>query len=127
VSGVTYDAGALIAAERGDRQMWALHAGYLALEVLPTVPAVVLTQVWRDGRRQASLSRLLKPCQVEVLDGPGARRAGHLLSVTGGADVVDAIVADGALRRGDAVVTSDVEDLRVLSEAGGGALVLVEV
>ncbi len=34
MSGVTYDTGALVAAERNNRQMWALHAGYLAEEVI---------------------------------------------------------------------------------------------
>jgi hypothetical protein len=42
MGGVTYDTGALVAAERNNRQMWALHAGYLAEEVIPTVPLVVL-------------------------------------------------------------------------------------
>jgi hypothetical protein len=35
MGGVTYDTGALVAAERNNRQMWALHAGYLAEEVIP--------------------------------------------------------------------------------------------
>ena len=37
MGGVTYDTGALVAAERNNRQMWALHAGYLAEEVIPMV------------------------------------------------------------------------------------------
>jgi hypothetical protein len=44
MGGVTYDSGALVAAERNTRQMWALHAGYLAEGVIPTVPAAVLAQ-----------------------------------------------------------------------------------
>ena len=35
MGGVTYDTGALVAAERNNRRMWALHAGYLAEEVIP--------------------------------------------------------------------------------------------
>ena len=50
--GVTYDTGALVAAERNDRAMWALHAGFLAEEVVPTVPAPVLAEAWRGGGRQ---------------------------------------------------------------------------
>ena len=38
---VTYDTGALVAAERNDRAMWALHAAFLAEEVVPAVPAPV--------------------------------------------------------------------------------------
>ena len=45
--GVTYDTGALVAAELNDRRMWALHAGFLAEEVAPTVPAPVLAEAWR--------------------------------------------------------------------------------
>ena len=55
MGGVTYDTGALVAAERNNRRMWALHAGYLAEEVIPAVPAPVLAQAWRGGSRQASL------------------------------------------------------------------------
>jgi hypothetical protein len=48
--GVTYDTGALIAADRNDRAMWALHAGFLAEETAPTVPAPVLADAWGGGR-----------------------------------------------------------------------------
>ena len=65
--GVTYDTGALTAAERNDRAMWALHAGFLAQEVVPTVPASVLAEAWRGGRRQASLVRFLALCAIEEL------------------------------------------------------------
>ena len=41
MNGVTYDTGALIAADHNDRRMWALHAGFLAEEVSPTVPTPV--------------------------------------------------------------------------------------
>jgi hypothetical protein len=47
VDGVTSDTGALIAADRNDRRMWALHAGFLALEVSPTVPTTVLAEASR--------------------------------------------------------------------------------
>ena len=47
MDGVTYDTGALIAADRNDRRVWALHAGFLALEVSPTVPTPVLAEAWR--------------------------------------------------------------------------------
>ena len=61
MGGVTYDTGALIAAERNDRRMWALHAGLLAEEVVPVVPVPVLAEAWRGGARQASLVRLRLP------------------------------------------------------------------
>lgn len=122
--GVTYDAGALIAGARGDRRMWALHAGFLLEEVLPTVPSVVLAQAWRGGPRQTNLHRLLVACDVDELSVDGAKRSGELLAHAGRADVVDAVVVEGALRRGDAVVTSDPADLRRLAAALGEDLAL---
>ena len=56
LGGVTYGMGAPVAAER-DNRMWALHAGYLAEEVIPVAPAPVLAEAWRGGSRQASLAR----------------------------------------------------------------------
>jgi hypothetical protein len=37
-TGITYDTTVLIAAERGDRQMWSRHRGLLLLGVVPMVP-----------------------------------------------------------------------------------------
>lgn len=109
--GVTYDTGALVAADRNDRQMWALHAGYLLENVTPTVPAPVLAQAWRGGARQASLSRLLRLCNVEGLDEEQARDVGVLSGRAGHDDIVDVAVVEGALRRNDVIVTSDPKDI----------------
>jgi hypothetical protein len=49
------------------------------------------------------------------LDGPDATAVGLLLARTGTADIVDAHVAICAQRTGQAVVTSDPEDLRRIS------------
>lgn len=119
MAGVTYDTGALIAADRGDRRMWARHAGLLAEEVLPTVPVGVLAEAWRGGSRQANLARFLAPCTVDALERQAAERVGVLLGQVDGAQVVDASVIEGAARRGDVVVTSDPLDLRRLAQAAG--------
>ena len=42
MTGVTYDSGALIAAERSERRMWARHRALLLRRVVPTVPAPVI-------------------------------------------------------------------------------------
>ena len=52
---------------RNDRRMWALHAGFLALEISPTLPIPVLAEAWRGGTRQASLARFLALCTTEAL------------------------------------------------------------
>ena len=74
VMGITYDTGALIAADRGERRMWARHRTLLARREVPTVPAPVVAQSWRGGGRQVLLARLLAGCQVEVLDDVSAAR-----------------------------------------------------
>jgi hypothetical protein len=122
--GVTYDTGALIAGDRGERRLWALHAGLLAEGIVPTVPAAVLAQAWRGGPPQANLARLLAPCAIDELTAVDARRAGALLAASGTDDVVDASVVEGALRRGDAVVSTDPDDLRHLATAAGRSLVV---
>src|SRR6266568_3927012 len=107
MGGVTYDTGALVAAERNNRQMWALHAGYLAEEVIPTVPAPVLAEAWRGGSRQASLSRLLRMCDTEPMSEDMAMDVGVLAGKSGHDDIVDITVVEGAVRRGDAVLGGD--------------------
>ncbi|WP_143447495.1 twitching motility protein PilT [Kineosporia sp. R_H_3] len=108
--GVTYDAGMLIAVDRGDRQALARHKALLTARRPPTVPAGVLAQVWRSGR-QAELARVVGSCDVEPLTEVLARAVGVLAASTGHPDVVDLSVVEGALRRGDRVATSDPADL----------------
>lgn len=122
MAGVTYDTGALIAAERNDRRLLALHAGFLAEEVVPTVPAPVLAQAWRGGPRQASLARLLAMCDVEALSEEQALAVGVLAGRVDRDDVVDLTVVEGALRRDEAVVSSDRKDLDHIAGAVGRKL-----
>lgn len=116
MTGLTLDAGALIAFERNDRRVIALIALAHHHGQTIAVPAGVVGQVWRDGRRQARLARLLasKEVKVEPLDDRRAREAGQLCGARGTADVIDASVVLGARARGDRIATSDPEDLRRL-------------
>jgi predicted nucleic acid-binding protein len=122
MGGVTYDTGALVAAERNNRQMWALHAGYMAEEVIPTVPTPVLAEAWRGGARQASLSRLLQMCDTEPMSEDLAKNVGVLAGRSGHDDIVDVCVVEGAVRRGDAVVTSNVTHIQMVADAAGARL-----
>ena len=115
--GVTYDTGALVAADRGERRMWARHGALLRLREVPTAPAAVVAQAWRGGSRQARLARLLVGCDIESLDDHQARQVGQLLAKASLADVVDGCVTEGALRRRDLVISSDPDDLRPLAGA----------
>ena len=127
MAGVTYDAGALVAAERNDRRLWALHAGLLDEDIVPVVPAPVLAQAWRGGGRQASLSRLLAGCAIEAMSEQQARRVGQLAAKSGHDDIVDVTVVEGAVRRGDAVVTSNPSHIRKIAAAAGPGLRIVSI
>jgi hypothetical protein len=118
VSGVTYDTGALIAADRADPRLWTIHRRALERGDMPIVPVGVLGQAWRGGP-QPALSRVLRGCRIEELDEATARQAGTACARAGTNDVIDATVAIGAVVRGDRVVTSDPDDLRSIASAMG--------
>ena len=107
--GVTYDTGALVAADRGERRIWARHRALLTARVPPTAPAPVVAQAWRGGGRQALLGRLLQGCDIEALDDGLVRATGALAARAGTTDIVGALVTEGALRRRDLVISSDPE------------------
>lgn len=125
MSGLVLDAGALIGFDRNKRPMVLLVMAALASKVPMLVPAGVLGQVWRDGRQQARLAKLLKSTgvQIEPLADQLAREAGQLCGVAGTADVIDASVVLCARRHDAKVVTSDGQDLRRLDRSLG----LVEI
>jgi len=115
--GFTLDTGALIALERGDERVTALLDRALATPgAVIHIPAGVLAQAFRDGRRQVGLARLLAHRQTTVvpLDAVIARVVGLLLGVRGGEDVIDASVVVCARRYRQPVVTGDARDLRRL-------------
>lgn len=117
MSGAVLDTGALIALERGDRQVVGLVAEARQTRATLTVPAGCVAQVWRDPRRQARLATFLRGSNVDIvaLDADDARRIGLVLAAAGTTDVVDAHVAVCALRRGETVLTSDPEDIKTLA------------
>jgi hypothetical protein len=123
VNGVTYDAGALIAGERGSRSMWRLHRRTIERGIMPTLPTVVLGQAWRGGP-QARLSRLVRGCRIEPFTEQQARIAGAALAASGSSDLIDAAVVMTALERGEMIVTSDPHDLRRIASALGRSVEL---
>lgn len=114
--GVTFDTGALIAIERGDRRLQALIDEAAAGGAEIAVPAGVIAQAWRGSSRQARLGRFLSLGMVTavVLDEPEAKAAGVLCGLRNSADVVDASVVICARERNHTVVTGDEDDLRAL-------------
>lgn len=114
--GVTLDAGALIALDRNDRRVVALLARAQETSARVTIPATALAQAVRNPARQARLARLVRQPATDVmaLDRVDATGVGRLLAASGTADVVDAHVVLCARRTGQAVATSDPDDLHHL-------------
>ncbi|MEX1141298.1 MAG: hypothetical protein WD993_05495 [Thermoleophilaceae bacterium] len=122
----TYDAGALIAAERNSLAMWRVHRRLLERGLRPSVSAAVVAQVWRGGP-QPLLSRLLDGCEILPLTTAVARAAGAALAASGSSDVVDAAVVVGAKAERRAIVTSDPGDLYRLAQSIGFDAVITVV
>lgn len=110
---VVLDAGALIAFERNDRKVRTLVELAAARNIALHTPAGVVGQVWRDGKRQARLARLLASgvIQVQPLDTEEAQASGVLCGKSRTRDVIDASVALLARRHSARIVTSDPADL----------------
>ena len=119
MSGLTLDAGALIALDRSDRRVIVLLARARELGVRLTVPATALAQAIRRPRTQVRLARLVRQPTTDIapLDGPDATSVGILLAASRTSDIADAHVVVCARRSGQAIVTSDPDDLHRLDSA----------
>jgi hypothetical protein len=72
-SGLTLDSGALIAAEKGAPRFRAIWEEAVERAALVTVPADVISQVWRGN--SPAVARILNACEIEVLDDQERRLA----------------------------------------------------
>lgn len=119
MSGLTFDAGGLIALDRNDRRVLVLLARAAEIGARVTVPATALAQAIRHPARQALLARLVRQPTTDIapLDGPDATSVGVLLAASRTTDIVDAHVVVCARRSGQAIVTSDPGDLHRLDPA----------
>ena len=129
---IILDTGALIAIDRGRRDLLSRLQAASAGGDRIRVPAGVIGQVWRDPGRQVLLTRALKQCDEIALDGGAARLAGQLCGRSGTADVIDASVAVAAAEStshgGDVVLlTSDRDDMRALISVLQAPTQIVEV
>jgi hypothetical protein len=113
VSGVTLDAGALIALDRNDRRVLVLLARARELGARVTVPATALAQAIRRPVAQARLARLIRQPTTDVrsLDVVDATSVGILLGASRTKDLADAHVVICAKRAKQPILTSDPDDL----------------
>lgn len=112
--GLTLDTGALIALEAKRFAMRKVLYTALEEDLSITVPAVVVAEWWRAGRREKERARLLRSVHVEALDKYVAMAAGIALGLVSKSTTIDALVMASAALRGDTVYTSDMRDLERL-------------
>jgi predicted nucleic acid-binding protein len=112
MSALTFDTGALIALERGEKRIRTMVFAAQERRAVITAPAAVVTEWWRKDSKRARL--ILAYLNVEPLTERLAKIAGEALAALPKATAVDAIVMASAALRGDTVVTSDVADLERL-------------
>ena len=124
-AGVTLDAGALIAIDKGNQKMKDDLTRLYQRGRKITVPAPVLAQVWRGSHPR--LAMVLRTCVVEDMSEATALDIGLLLAQTRTTDIVDAAMVEGAARRGDVIMTSDPDDIERLVESCGRKLRVVTV
>jgi hypothetical protein len=121
------DAGAFVAAERGDREVLARVKRECRLGRAPLTNGVVVAQVWRGGYgKQVPIAQLLASVEVTPVDDRLGKWAGLLLAQTGGSDAIDASVIRLA-QDGDDILTSDPGDLLDLATAAGVHIELIPV
>ena len=122
------DAGALIHAEKYPRGKVFIECQEAADSGLaPLLPAVVFAQVWRDPRRQHSVAKVGRVCEMLSFTERTALRVGRLLSSSKTCDVVDAAVVVEAIDHEAMIVTSDPDDIRKLVDASGFEIPVVTV
>ncbi|HVE96069.1 MAG TPA: hypothetical protein VNA67_03675 [Pseudonocardiaceae bacterium] len=121
------DAGALVAVERGSREIVTRIKRERVAGRVPVTHGGVVGQVWRGGSgQQVGLAQLLPHIEIAPLDENLGKRAGTLLKEVGDSDVIDAAVV---LLAGDddLILTSDPDDLVTLAAASGIHIEIVPV
>lgn len=125
--GLAYGLGALHAAARGDRMMWALHRAALSNGIVPVIPAVAVAEGYRAEARSDRIGELLAGTEVEPYTGDVARRSGEIAARCDTSDLAAVALVELAERRNCAVVAQRQAVLRTAASLLGHALVLYVV
>ena len=123
MNSVTYDTGALIAAERDLRSVWRLHRRLIERGMRPALPTVVLGQAWRGGPQGAIVATRARVSHRAVHRAAGAHRRSRARG-----ERQQRSDRRGRRRHGpqrdDMIVTSDPDDLRRIASALGRSVEL---
>jgi hypothetical protein len=125
--GLVYGVGALHAAARGDRMMWALHRAALSNGIVPVIPAVAVAEGYRTEARSDRIDELLEGTEIEPFAGEAARRSGELAARCDTSELEVMAVVELAERRNFAVVAQRQPVLRNAAAQLGHDLVLYAV
>ena len=125
--GLVYGVGALHAAARGDRMMWALHRAALSNGIVPLIPAVAVAEGFRTEARSDRIVELLAGTEVEPFTSEAARRTGELAVRCDTSELAVMAVIELADRRNCAVVAQRQAALRNAATQLGHELVLYAV
>jgi hypothetical protein len=125
--GLVYGVGALHAAARGDRMMWALHRAALSNGIVPLIPAVAVAEGFRTEARSDRILELLDGTEVESFTAEAARRSGELAVRCDTSEMAVMAVIELADRRNCAVVAQRQTVLRNAATQLGHELVLYAV
>ncbi len=125
--GLAYGVGALHAAARGDRMMWALHRAALSNGIVPVIPAVAVAEGFRTEARGDRITELLDGTEVEPFSAEAARRSGELAARCDTDEMAVIAVVELADRRNCAVVAQRQAVLRNAAALLGHELVLYAV
>ena len=125
--GLVYGVGALHAAARGDRMMWALHRAALSNGIVPLIPAVAVAEGFRTEARSDRILELLDGTEVEPFTAEAARRSGELAVRCDTSEMAVMAVIELADRRNCAVVAQRQTVLRNAATQLGHELVLYAV
>ncbi len=106
------DAGFLVSLDRGERAAQEFLTAALRQRTPMGATHPVVAQVWRNGARQARLTKFLSGIAVHPFD--DGREVGAILARSGTADVVDAHLVSLAIRFSEPILTGDVDDLHAL-------------
>lgn len=120
MAALVFDAGGLIALERGDRAIGALLSVAARDGVEAITSSACVAQAWRDPVRQVRLTRALAGFTEWPLDSAQARRCGLLLARTHTSDIADAAITL-LVHDGDTILTSDPKDVQRLLDANATA------
>jgi hypothetical protein len=118
VAALVFDAGGLIALDRGSREIGAILALAGEAGVEAVTSSACVAQAWREPARQARLARALAGFVEHSLGPSSSRACGLLLAAARTSDIADAALAL-AIENGDTVLTSDPRDIEHLLATAG--------